>query len=450
MQDNEFFVVDMASCSSTGEIINSLTLALETLSNSGKKIILKLNDSKFNQSQMLSIQSLIASYGCILDTVETTNPETAIIVENMNIFVQEPIERRVDNKYDESKIGFETFSMTKNNDDIALKDVNGLHFEADLDAIQKNQESINISSDLENAGINPRNDFEEIGKQVIDKYSRPDDSLSSFDKFSEFSKSIEHNIDEYCPHDIPGISDEAQPASEFSSDIHVNEPSEPIVNNDIYQQPEEKSTQHSQDQIQEPSIDNIAQTAEYTAPVSEPVAQNPVREQSNQIPVTLKAPEKNTIGVYKKAYDEFEVDKEDWEEVDFYETPTNDPVISDTKNTVYINQTLRSGQILESDGNVVIIGDCHPGSEIRAVGDITVWGVLSGIAHAGYKGNINAKVRALKMNAVQLRIGSCYSRRPDSTNIPYIIKTSVFTPEEARAVDDEIMLFKINQNQRSI
>ena len=50
------------------------------------------------------------------------------------------------------------------------------------------------------------------------------------------------------------------------------------------------------------------------------------------------------------------------------------------------------------------------------------------------------------MNAVQLRIANCYSRRPDSTNIPYIIHSSVFTPEEARIVDDNIILFKINQN----
>ena len=155
--------------------------------------------------------------------------------------------------------------------------------------------------------------------------------------------------------------------------------------------------------------------------------------------------EKKSIGVYKKAYDENAIDQDEWEEVDFDETPSNDPVVSDSKHTTYINQTLRSGQVIESDGNVVIIGDCHPGSEIRAIGDITVWGILSGIAHAGYKGNNSAKVRALKMNAVQLRIGDCYSRRPDGTNIPYIIKSSIFTPEEARVVDGEIMLFKINQ-----
>ena len=152
---------------------------------------------------------------------------------------------------------------------------------------------------------------------------------------------------------------------------------------------------------------------------------------------------KNSIGVYKKA-DDNKVSN-DWEEVDFYESPTNDPVIVDQHATTYVNQTLRSGQVLEFDGNVVVIGDCHSGSEIRAAGDITVWGVLSGIAHAGYKGNNDAKVRALKLNAVQLRIGKCYSRRPDDTNIPYIIRSSVFTPEEARVIDGEIVLFKMNQ-----
>ena len=98
MYDNEYFVVDMASCSSTGEIINSLSLALETLNHTGKKIVMKLNDSYLNQSQMLSIQSLITSYGCILDTVETINEDTAKIAENMNLFVQKPIEKRIDEK----------------------------------------------------------------------------------------------------------------------------------------------------------------------------------------------------------------------------------------------------------------------------------------------------------------------------------------------------------------
>ncbi len=372
MYDNEFFVVDMASCTSTGEIVNSLSLALETLNHSGKKIVLKLNDSSLNQSQLLSIQSLITSYGCILDTIETINPQTASVAENMNILVQKPIEKRVEEiggLAEDKKADFQPFSINtepNKSEVIALKDVNGLHFEADLDAIKTHQQSINIGSDLKNAGINPKENFETIEKQVISQYQKPEDVVRTIDEFSGLSNAY-NNLEQNNSTDLKDIED-------------------------------------------------------YTNF------------------------EKNSIGVYKKAYDENEIVSDDWEEVDFYETPTNDPVISDTKNTTYINQTLRSGQILESDGNVVIIGDCHPGSEIRAIGDITVWGVLSGIAHAGYKGNKNAKVRALKMNAVQLRIANCYSRRPDGTNIPYIIRSSIFTPEEARVVDNEIMLFKINQN----
>lgn len=158
------------------------------------------------------------------------------------------------------------------------------------------------------------------------------------------------------------------------------------------------------------------------------------------------AVQKQVIGVYRKADEkENEAEFQD-EDVDFYATPTDEAVVIDTKDTIYVHQTLRNGQILDYDGNVVIIGDCHPGSEIKATGDITVWGVLGSIAHAGIKGNKDARIRALKMNAVQLRIANCYSRRPDGGNIPYIVKSSVFTPEEARIVDDNIVLFKMAQN----
>lgn len=387
MYDNEFFVVDMASCTSTGEIVNSLSLALETLNHSGKKIVLKLNDAYLNQSQLLSIQSLVTSYGCILDTIETVNKETAQLAENMNIFVQKPIEKRVEEKYiqnDDNKSDFVPFNMNSDNkiEGIPLKEADGTYFQANLDAIAQQQSQIDIQKDLLNAGINPNSDFENIEKQISSQYVAPDDIVKTVEEFSKINNSLLNDFKEQALEE----------------------------NNSLVQELQETQ--------------NIEETPQ---------------EEFNDV-------EKNSIGVYKKAYDESQTQEEQWEDVDFYETPTTDPVVSDSKNTTYINQTLRSGQILESDGNVVIIGDCHPGSEIRAIGDITVWGVLSGIAHAGCKGNLNAKVRALKLNAVQLRIGNCYSRRPDGTNIPYIIKSSIFTPEEARVVDGEIMLFKINQN----
>ena len=116
----------------------------------------------------------------------------------------------------------------------------------------------------------------------------------------------------------------------------------------------------------------------------------------------------------------------------------------DTKSlpTLYLNQTLRSGQTVNYEGNILIIGDAHPGSEIVAEGDITVWGILGGIAHAGSKGNITSKVRALKLNAIQLRIAGLYARRNDTLNVPYVQKTNEFTPEEAQIEEGKIVIYK--------
>lgn len=113
--------------------------------------------------------------------------------------------------------------------------------------------------------------------------------------------------------------------------------------------------------------------------------------------------------------------------------------------TLYIQRTLRSGQSLTSEGNIVIIGDVNPGSEIIAKGDITVWGVLGGIAHAGSEGNQYARIRALKMNAIQLRIADTFARRPDNINIPYIQKTDTFIPEEACVKQKQIYIHKLHE-----
>ena len=110
--------------------------------------------------------------------------------------------------------------------------------------------------------------------------------------------------------------------------------------------------------------------------------------------------------------------------------------------TLYLSQTLRSGQTVNYEGNILIVGDAHPGSEIVATGDITVWGILGGIAHAGSNGNISSKVRALKLNAIQLRIAGLYARRNDTLNVPYVQKSDEFTPEEALIEDGRIVIYK--------
>ncbi len=113
--------------------------------------------------------------------------------------------------------------------------------------------------------------------------------------------------------------------------------------------------------------------------------------------------------------------------------------------TLYLRKTIRSGQSISSDGNIIVIGDVNPGAEIIAKGDITVWGILGGIAHAGSDGNNLARIRALKLNPVQIRIGEIFARRPDTVNLPYIQKTCEYIPEEAFAYKGNIVIKKLHE-----
>ena len=75
--------------------------------------------------------------------------------------------------------------------------------------------------------------------------------------------------------------------------------------------------------------------------------------------------------------------------------------------TLYHVGTLRGGQALHHMGNIVVIGDVNPGTEIVATGDIVIFGRLRGVAHAGAQGNTDARVYALQLDATQLRIATC-------------------------------------------
>ena len=80
---------------------------------------------------------------------------------------------------------------------------------------------------------------------------------------------------------------------------------------------------------------------------------------------------------------------------------------------VFYKGTLRSGQTLEAEGSLVVIGDVNPGASVVSTGNIIVIGRLKGMAHAGANGNTNAFVMALSMNPMQIRIGDCIARCAD-------------------------------------
>jgi septum site-determining protein MinC len=74
--------------------------------------------------------------------------------------------------------------------------------------------------------------------------------------------------------------------------------------------------------------------------------------------------------------------------------------------TLFHTGTLRGGQALHHVGNVVVVGDVNPGTELIATGDVVVFGRLLGVAHAGAHGDADRRVYALHLEPTQLRIAT--------------------------------------------
>lgn len=65
---------------------------------------------------------------------------------------------------------------------------------------------------------------------------------------------------------------------------------------------------------------------------------------------------------------------------------------------------VRSGQVVEAAGDLVVIGDVNPNARVVAAGSIYILGRLKGIAHAGVKGNTQAVIAASWLEATHLMI----------------------------------------------
>ncbi len=111
----------------------------------------------------------------------------------------------------------------------------------------------------------------------------------------------------------------------------------------------------------------------------------------------------------------------------------------DTPDCRIFYKTLRSGQRIETENSVVLVGDVNSGAEIVAGGDVVVLGTVRGVVHAGAFDETGGGrfIFAMDLNPTQLRIGSVISRgssvaskqpemaRVDGNNIivePYSVK----------------------------
>ena len=77
-----------------------------------------------------------------------------------------------------------------------------------------------------------------------------------------------------------------------------------------------------------------------------------------------------------------------------------------TSETKFHKASLRSGQKIEFEGSLVILGDVNGGAEVVAGENVVVLGTLRGLAHAGANGNKSAIIAANSIEALQIRIAN--------------------------------------------
>jgi len=119
--------------------------------------------------------------------------------------------------------------------------------------------------------------------------------------------------------------------------------------------------------------------------------------------------ESQEVAPEKEETKEERFEASDFDNVSYGEVAKGDTLMSRT--------TVRSGQLIQSSGNIVIVGDVNPGAFLRAAGSIIVMGNMRGVAHAGIGGDYDAFIAAFNLQATQLRIGDIITRSPDGGSV---------------------------------
>ena len=103
---------------------------------------------------------------------------------------------------------------------------------------------------------------------------------------------------------------------------------------------------------------------------------------------------------------------------DYYKKAVEDKLEELSSHTgQFYKGTLRSGQVLESESSIIILGDVNPGARVISKGNVVVLGCLKGLVFAGAGGNHDSFVVALEMSPMQIRIGDVIARSNETVTI---------------------------------
>lgn len=105
----------------------------------------------------------------------------------------------------------------------------------------------------------------------------------------------------------------------------------------------------------------------------------------------------------------------------------------ENSETYFFKGCIRSGQKIETEGSIVILGDVNSGAEVIAGDNIVVLGFLRGLAHAGAKGNKKAIIASHKIECPQLRIANILKE---------IEKEEIEETKQFASVDNDVIILE--------
>ena len=88
----------------------------------------------------------------------------------------------------------------------------------------------------------------------------------------------------------------------------------------------------------------------------------------------------------------------------------------ESSQTKFHRGAVRSGQKIEYEGSLVILGDVNGGAEVIAGDNVIVLGVLRGLAHAGAYGNKKAIIASASIDCKQIRIADIIKEMEEETD----------------------------------
>ena len=141
------------------------------------------------------------------------------------------------------------------------------------------------------------------------------------------------------------------------------------------------------------------------------------------------------------------VDNDEKREAYFNQSLNEKLLAMDANTGNFYKGNLRSGQLLEFQTSIVILGDVNAGAQVISTGNVVILGSLKGNVYAGAAGNENAFVVALKMNPTQIRISDTIARAPDQnknddgeTKIAYLENGNIYIEPLTRNTLGDIRL----------